>query len=94
MNLNKLKVSHSFIPQGSPVMVHTGPFANIAHGNSSIIEDRVCNLIIINQLADGQFMIFNLLITNSNYHFTLNKFTEFLVRQCYSSWYYVSPKIC
>jgi formate--tetrahydrofolate ligase len=25
----------------TPVLVHTGPFANIAHGNSSIIADRV-----------------------------------------------------
>jgi hypothetical protein len=28
-------------PQGSPVFVHAGPFANIAHGNSSIIADRI-----------------------------------------------------
>ncbi len=27
--------------EGSPVFVHTGPFANIAHGNSSIVADRV-----------------------------------------------------
>lgn len=27
--------------EGSPVMVHAGPFANIAHGNSSIIADRM-----------------------------------------------------
>ena len=27
--------------EGSPVFVHAGPFANIAHGNSSIIADRV-----------------------------------------------------
>jgi len=26
---------------GSPVMVHAGPFGNIAHGNSSVIADRV-----------------------------------------------------
>ncbi len=26
---------------GGPVLVHAGPFANIAHGNSSIIADRV-----------------------------------------------------
>lgn len=28
--------------EGTPVFVHAGPFANIAHGNSSIIADRVC----------------------------------------------------
>ena len=27
--------------QGTPVFVHAGPFANIAHGNSSIISDRM-----------------------------------------------------
>jgi formyltetrahydrofolate synthetase len=27
--------------EGTPVLVHAGPFANIAHGNSSIIADRV-----------------------------------------------------
>jgi len=27
--------------EGGPVFVHTGPFANIAHGNSSIIADRM-----------------------------------------------------
>ena len=32
---------------GSPVMVHAGPFGNIAHGNSSVVADRVAI-----QLAD------------------------------------------
>jgi formyltetrahydrofolate synthetase len=27
--------------EGGPVLVHAGPFANIAHGNSSIIADKV-----------------------------------------------------
>lgn len=27
--------------EGTPVMVHAGPFANIAHGNSSIIADQI-----------------------------------------------------
>ncbi|KIM65259.1 hypothetical protein SCLCIDRAFT_1212413 [Scleroderma citrinum Foug A] len=27
--------------EGTPVFVHAGPFANIAHGNSSIVADRV-----------------------------------------------------
>jgi formate--tetrahydrofolate ligase len=27
--------------EGNPVMVHAGPFANIAQGNNSIIEDRI-----------------------------------------------------
>jgi len=27
--------------EGNPVMVHAGPFANIAHGNSSILADKI-----------------------------------------------------
>ena len=27
--------------EGSPVLVHAGPFANIAHGNSSILADML-----------------------------------------------------
>ena len=27
--------------EGTPALVHTGPFANIAHGNSSIVADKV-----------------------------------------------------
>lgn len=27
--------------EGTPVFVHSGPFANIAHGNSSIVADRI-----------------------------------------------------
>lgn len=27
--------------QGTPVFVHAGPFANIAHGNSSIVADQI-----------------------------------------------------
>ncbi len=27
--------------EGTPVFVHAGPFANIAHGNSSVIADRL-----------------------------------------------------
>ncbi|MDP6930207.1 MAG: formate--tetrahydrofolate ligase [Planctomycetota bacterium] len=27
--------------EGTPALIHTGPFANIAHGNSSIVADRI-----------------------------------------------------
>lgn len=30
-----------FVLQGTPVFVHAGPFANIAHGNSSILADKI-----------------------------------------------------
>ena len=31
----------SFFSEGTPVFVHAGPFANIAHGNSSILADKI-----------------------------------------------------
>jgi formyltetrahydrofolate synthetase len=27
--------------EGTPILVHAGPFANIAHGNSSILADQI-----------------------------------------------------
>lgn len=30
-----------YYSQGTPVLVHAGPFANIAHGNSSILADKI-----------------------------------------------------
>jgi formyltetrahydrofolate synthetase len=38
---------------GSPVLVHAGPFANIAHGNSSIVADQVA----LGLLADGGYLV-------------------------------------
>lgn len=35
------KLNRNFAFSGSPVFVHAGPFANIAHGNSSILADRI-----------------------------------------------------
>lgn len=35
-----LHVNHLNL-QGNPVFVHAGPFANIAHGNSSILADKI-----------------------------------------------------
>lgn len=32
--------------QGTPVFVHAGPFANIAHGNSSILADKIALKIV------------------------------------------------
>src|SRR5439155_1602245 len=36
--------------EGSPVLVHTGPFGNIAHGNSSIIADYI-------RIHGGDFLV-------------------------------------
>ncbi|KAH6588872.1 hypothetical protein BASA50_010441 [Batrachochytrium salamandrivorans] len=37
--------------EGTPVFVHAGPFANIAHGNSSILADRIA--LKLTGTADG-----------------------------------------
>ncbi|CAG8507321.1 2821_t:CDS:10, partial [Scutellospora calospora] len=40
--------------EGTPVFVHAGPFANIAHGNSSIIADKIAlKLVGVECDADG-----------------------------------------
>ena len=42
-----LLLRQAFLPnitqtlEGNPAFIHGGPFANIAHGNSSIIADRM-----------------------------------------------------
>lgn len=32
--------------EGTPVLVHTGPFANIAHGCSSILADKIAMKLV------------------------------------------------
>lgn len=36
-----ITVSFPCLFQGTPALVHAGPFANIAHGNSSILADKI-----------------------------------------------------
>ncbi len=45
--------------EGTPALVHTGPFANIAHGNSSIVADQValrCADIVVTEAGFGADM--------------------------------------
>ena len=37
--------------EGTPVLVHAGPFANIAHGNSSIVADQIALKLVGGQFA-------------------------------------------
>jgi methylenetetrahydrofolate dehydrogenase (NADP+)/methenyltetrahydrofolate cyclohydrolase/formyltetrahydrofolate synthetase len=39
--------------EGTPVLVHAGPFGNIAHGNSSIIADKIALPLV----GDGGFVV-------------------------------------
>ncbi|EIW85187.1 FTHFS-domain-containing protein [Coniophora puteana RWD-64-598 SS2] len=40
--------------EGTPVFVHAGPFANIAHGNSSILADRVALKLAGTEPGEGE----------------------------------------
>ena len=39
--------------EGTPAFVHAGPFANIAHGNSSIIADKMALKLCLLYTSDA-----------------------------------------
>jgi formyltetrahydrofolate synthetase len=39
-------VFHEQTVEQTPVLVHAGPFANIAHGNSSIVADQIALRVV------------------------------------------------
>lgn len=41
--------------EGTPVLVHAGPFANIAHGNSSIVADRIALKLVDYVVTESGF---------------------------------------
>jgi formyltetrahydrofolate synthetase len=41
--------------EGQPVLIHCGPFANIAHGNSSLIADRIALKLADHVITEGGF---------------------------------------
>ncbi|CAM3139051.1 formate--tetrahydrofolate ligase [Vibrio rarus] len=41
--------------EGIPTLVHAGPFANIAHGNSSIIADNIATKLVDYTVTEGGF---------------------------------------
>ncbi len=41
--------------EGVPTLIHAGPFANIAHGNSSIIADRIATKLCDYTVTEGGF---------------------------------------
>jgi formyltetrahydrofolate synthetase len=41
--------------EGGPAFVHAGPFANIAHGNSSVVADRVALKLMDAVVTEGGF---------------------------------------
>lgn len=41
--------------QGTPVFVHAGPFANIAHGNSSILADKLALKLVGKEGYVGEY---------------------------------------
>ena len=66
--------------KGTPVFVHAGPFANIAHGNSSIIADKI-GLKLVGE--DGYV---------SEYNKLLRIFTTKQKTLCFCHlWHYYTP---
>ena len=45
--------------EGNPVFVHAGPFANIAHGNSSILADKIALKLVGPNGYVGTFFLSN-----------------------------------
>lgn len=41
--------------EGVPTLIHAGPFANIAHGNSSIIADEIATRLADYTVTEGGF---------------------------------------
>ena len=50
------------LPQGTPVFVHAGPFANIAHGNSSVLADKIALKLVGEGGFVGKSLLFNLVV--------------------------------
>lgn len=48
-----------FIIQGTPVFVHGGPFANIAHGNSSVLADKIALKLVGEKGFVGKQLFFH-----------------------------------
>jgi len=43
--------------QGTPALVHAGPFANIAHGNSSVLADKIALKLVAKDGFVGQLSV-------------------------------------
>ncbi|CAO2628572.1 Monofunctional C1-tetrahydrofolate synthase, mitochondrial [Lemmus lemmus] len=41
--------------EGTPVFVHAGPFANIAHGNSSVLADKIALKLVGEEVTEAGF---------------------------------------
>ena len=61
--LHNLNLLSFYSCQGTPVFVHAGPFANIAHGNSSILADRIALKLVG---PNGFVCKYNIIISTVN----------------------------
>ena len=50
------------LPQGTPVFVHAGPFANIAHGNSSVLADKIALKLVGEEGFVGKSFLFSVVV--------------------------------
>ena len=69
-----------FVFQGTPVFVHAGPFANIAHGNSSIVADRLALKLVGENGFVGESVVMEMVsrMSDEQIFFTLLFFSHYL----------------
>ena len=60
-----LLLLHAQTVEHTPVLVHAGPFANIAHGNSSIIADQIALKLV----GEVPFYTFFFIVVCNNVYF-------------------------
>uniref|UniRef100_A0A2K6D912 formate--tetrahydrofolate ligase n=1 Tax=Macaca nemestrina TaxID=9545 RepID=A0A2K6D912_MACNE len=51
--------------EGTPVFVHAGPFANIAHGNSSVLADKIALKLVGEEGFVGKLLLLNLVVVTA-----------------------------
>jgi formyltetrahydrofolate synthetase len=54
--------------EGTPVFVHCGPFANIAHGSSSVIADKIALELVGPEGFVGKSLVKKLKLTKEKYN--------------------------
>lgn len=57
----------------TPVFVHAGPFANIAHGNSSVIADQIALKVVgpVKHRSEASYKVVGVFLTLFSFPFLL-----------------------
>ena len=78
--------------EGTPVFVHAGPFANIAHGNSSIIADQIALRLVGHEgfvLTEAGFGADIGFLFCYLYFFLTYLFTKIIIQNIHLYYYYI-----